>query len=560
MSSDGGRTTAARQPRDVVAGRYRIDGQLGRGGMGTVWRATDELLRRPVAVKELHLPDAGLNEVESGDQRERALREARGVARIRHPHVVVVHDVVEQDGRPWIVMELVDGRSLAEILRADGPLQPCEAARIGAAVAGALRAAHDLGIQHRDVKPANVLIERDTGRVVLTDFGIARVPGSATISETGSFVGSPEYTAPERMSGLPAGPESDLWSLGALLCAAVEGQSPFHRDSIGEIVHAVAIEEITPPAAVGVLLPVVRNLLDRDPARRMGAHEARTRLMAYADVRADPPPPGGTGGSSSAGRAGSVRGERSSAVESRAGSAGDPAGPERARPRRSFALGRRTGLNTVARRGSPGRGSVVWAVVLAAVAGAAVAVVAARGGGGTSVTSPQATSPPPTATSPATTHPAPLPPPTPAPPVGFTTVVDTAGFSLALPAGYTREVVPPRVFYWSPDRAIRFGERDQVPDPLGPDAVLRDQHLAGPATYKGYRDGVITDTVQHGHSAALWEFTYDGFPGGGGPRRMFDLCWNEGGRMYDMWLSAPVERVEEARHAFDVARRTFRPR
>src|SRR5882757_8751681 len=184
MASDGGRTTAGRVPRGVVAGRYRISGRLGRGGMGTVWRATDELLRRQVAVKELHLPDAGLSEVESGRQRERALREARSVARIRHPHVVVVHDVVEQDGRPWIVMELVDGRSLADVLTEDGPLEPREAARICGAVAGVLLDVDDHGIQHRDVKPANVLIEHASadggGRVVLTDFGIARVPGSVT--------------------------------------------------------------------------------------------------------------------------------------------------------------------------------------------------------------------------------------------------------------------------------------------------------------------------------------------------------------------------------------------
>ena len=252
MASDGGRPTTENVPAGTtVAERYRITGRLGRGGMGTVWRATDELLRRQVAVKELHLPEIGLSDADADRSRDRALREARSVARIRHPHVVVVHDVVEQDGRPWIVMELVDGRSLADVLREDGPLDAARGRRICAAVAGALRAAHEHGVQHRDVKPANVLIERATGRVVLTDFGIARVPGSATISETGAFVGSPEYTAPERMSGGGAGPESDLWSLGALLCAAVDGQSPFHRESIGEIVHAVAIDDITPPETVG---------------------------------------------------------------------------------------------------------------------------------------------------------------------------------------------------------------------------------------------------------------------------------------------------------------------
>lgn len=201
-------------------------------------------------------------------------------------------------------------------------------------------------------------------------------------------------------------------------------------------------------------------------------------------------------------------------------------------------------------------------VVLAVVAGAVGAFVVGRGGGGASTTPPAAKSP--TTARPTgapTTAPSATPKATaPALPPGFATVVDTVGFSLALPVGYERDVVPPRVFYWSPDHTFRLGERDQVPDPRGPYAALRDQQLAGPATYQGYRDGVMTDTVQHGQPAALWEFTYDGFADGGGPRRTFDLCWNEGGRMYDIWLSAPVERAEEARRVFDVARRTFRPR
>jgi eukaryotic-like serine/threonine-protein kinase len=548
MASDGGRPTAAHRPRDLVAGRYRITARLGRGGMGTVWRATDELLHRQVAVKELHLPDIGLSEAESGSQRERALREARSVARIRHPHVVVVHDVVEQDGRPWIVMELVDGRSLADVLREEGPLEPREAARICAAVAGALRAAHDHGIQHRDVKPANVLIEHagqaahgepgepgepgelgesgehggTGGRVVLTDFGIARVPGSATISETGSFVGSPEYTAPERMSGRGAGPESDLWSLGALLCAAVDGRSPFHRDSIGEIVHAVAIGDITPPPTVGPLLPVVSSLLDRDPARRMAAAEVQTVLMAYARTGVEPPTP------------------RLPTAELPAPRrAPDASAPATAGPRRT--------------RG-PVAAAVAGVTVLAVAAGAGAAFLVTRGQGTAAGADPSATATV-TATPPASATGRP-----PTAPRGFRTVVDQAGFTVALPVGYTREAQPPRVYYWSPDHTFRFGERDQFPDPRGPYEVMNDQHVAGPATYRGYRDGVLTTTTQHGHPAALWEFTSDGFAGGGGARHTFDLCWTEGGRMYDVWLSAPVERVEQARHTFGTVRDTFRPR
>ncbi|SHK62641.1 serine/threonine-protein kinase [Actinacidiphila paucisporea] len=512
MASDGGRGAAA--PRDVVAGRYRLTARVGRGGMGTVWAATDELLHRQVAVKELH--------PESGRQHDRALREARSVARIRHPHVVVVHDVVEQDGRPWIVMELVEGRSLADVLREDGPLAPREAARICAAVAGALLAAHAHGIQHRDVKPANVLIDRTSGRVVLTDFGIARIPGSATISETGAFVGSPEYTAPERMSGRPAGPESDLWSLGALLCAAVEGHSPFQRESIGEIVHAVAFADITPPATVGPLLPVVRALLERDPARRMAAADVQTVLVAYAETGVEPPTPDAP--------------TPELPVD-------EPPPRPRGRKRRVLAV-------------------LGAAILIAVVAGGTAALVVTRDSGA----HPAAAAPPPT-TAPSTHTPTPAPAvaattPAPALPAGFRTVTDKRGFSVALPAGYTRQEAAPRVYYWSPDRAFRFGERVQAPDPGGPYAVMHAQHveaLGAHGPYAGYRDGVITRTTQNGREAALWEFTYDGFADGSGARRTFDLCWTQDGRMYDMWVSGPVTQVESTRTTFDTARTTFTP-
>jgi serine/threonine protein kinase len=523
--------------------------------MGTVWRATDELLRRQVAVKELHLPDVGLTDVESDRQRDRALREARSVARIRHPHVVVVHDVVEEDGRPWIVMELVDGRSLADVLSQDGPLEPREAARICAAVAGALRAAHDHGIQHRDVKPANVLIEHASadggGRVVLTDFGIARVPGSVTISETGSFVGSPEYTSPERMSGHPAGPESDLWSLGALLCAAVDGQSPFHRESIGEIVHAVAIGDITPPAAAGPLLSVVRGLLDRDPARRMAAAQVQTVLMAYAETGIEPPTPELP---TPEVEPEAESAEVESAVPAKAEAEAIPEPRIRGRRRRTA-------------------GAIVAVTAIAVVAGATAAVLVTRGEGSGS----QATGSPTATTAGAvvgvspSVRPSPSTKPTPTPavtttipatpadayPIGFHRFSDANGFSVALPDDSVRDSEPPRTYYWAMGRAFRFGEREQDPDPRGPAAVMQDQHVAGPSVYKGYRDGVITDTEQHGQPAALWEFTYDGFGDGQGSRRTFDLCWTENGRMYDIWLSAPVARVEQERSAFDIARTTF---
>ncbi|MEV5548951.1 protein kinase [Streptomyces sp. NPDC052309] len=263
----------------VIAGRYRLQARLGRGGMGIVWQATDQLLGRQVAVKALPL-DESLSASEARRRRERTLREARAVAQLRHPHVIVVHDVVEDDERAYMVMELVDGGSLADRVNAHGPVDATEAARIGVALLGALSTAHAAGILHRDVKPSNVLVAED-GRVVLTDFGVAQVAGATTLTESGSFVGSPEYTAPERMSGAGTGPESDLWSLGVLLCAILSGSSPFHRDSLGGVLHAVVSEEIRPPAQAGPILPVVRGLLERDPGRRLGAAEAERMLRAF---------------------------------------------------------------------------------------------------------------------------------------------------------------------------------------------------------------------------------------------------------------------------------------
>jgi serine/threonine protein kinase len=277
----------------VIAGRYRLEARLGRGGMGVVWRATDQLLGRGVAVKELPF-DETLSAAEARRQRDRTLREARAVAQLSHPHIIVVHDVVEDDERPYIVMELIEGGSLADRLATEGPVDAGEAARIGIALLGALRAAHAAGVLHRDLKPDNVLLEAGTDRVVLTDFGIAQVAGAPTLTENGSFVGSPEYTAPERMSGVRTGPESDLWSLGALLCAALSGESPFHRDSLGGVLHAVVVGDIRPPAQAGPLLPVVQGLLERDPDRRLDADRAERMLWAFRETGSTPqaPPPG----------------------------------------------------------------------------------------------------------------------------------------------------------------------------------------------------------------------------------------------------------------------------
>ncbi|MGX1313966.1 serine/threonine protein kinase [Streptomyces calvus] len=278
---------AARHNARVIAGRYRLEARLGRGGMGVVWRATDQLLGRGVAVKELPV-DETLSAAEARRQRDRTLREARALAQLSHPHIIVVHDVVEDDERPYIVLELIEGPSLADRIAEQGPVDAAEAARIGIDLLGALRAAHASGVLHRDLKPANVLLEDGTDRVVLTDFGIAQVSGSTTLTETGSFVGSPEYTAPERMSGARTGPESDLWSLGALLCTALSGESPFRRDSLGGVLHAVVVDEIRPPAQAEPILPVVRGLLERDPDRRLDADRAERMLRAFRETGRTP--------------------------------------------------------------------------------------------------------------------------------------------------------------------------------------------------------------------------------------------------------------------------------
>ncbi|MFE7120776.1 serine/threonine-protein kinase, partial [Streptomyces sp. NPDC057654] len=213
----------------VLAGRYRLLGELGRGGMGVVWRARDEVLDREVAVKEVRAP-SGLLDREVRQLYARLEREGRAAGAVSHPNVVTVHDVVSEAGRPWIVMELIRGLSLAEVLEAEHTLSPARAARIGVEVLAALRAAHLAGVLHRDVKPGNVLLAND-GRVVLTDFGIAMVEGSTALTMTGELVGSPEYLAPERVLGRQPGPASDLWSLGVTLYAAVEGGSPFRRET-----------------------------------------------------------------------------------------------------------------------------------------------------------------------------------------------------------------------------------------------------------------------------------------------------------------------------------------
>ncbi|MFI7133276.1 serine/threonine-protein kinase [Nonomuraea sp. NPDC050153] len=265
----------------LLSGRYRLLAQLGQGGMGTVWRATDELLRQEVAVKEVRLP-SDLDEESRAELAERTLREARAAATLRsHPSIVTVHDVVVDDGRPWIIMELVRGRSLDRVVRDDGPMPPHRVAEIGLRMLDALAAAHASGILHRDVKPANVLLT-DDGQVLLTDFGIATIAGDTGLTQTGMLTGSPGYIAPERLRGEADGPLADLWSLGATLFTAVEGGPPFPRPNEAAVLAAVLMQEPAPFRLAGPLAPVLAAILEKDPVRRCSPGEVADWLRAIS--------------------------------------------------------------------------------------------------------------------------------------------------------------------------------------------------------------------------------------------------------------------------------------
>ncbi|MFI0784794.1 serine/threonine-protein kinase [Streptomyces lydicus] len=585
----------------LIGGRYRLGIRLGRGGTGTVWRATDELLDRQVAVKELHL-DEEAAAPEARVQRERAMREARTVAGIKHPHVIVVHDVVEQDGRPWIVMELVEGSSLADRLHSGGPVAPREAARIGVALLGALRAAHTRGVLHRDLKPANVLLESGTGRVVLTDFGIAQVPGATTLTDAGGFVGSPEYTAPERMAGRATGPEADLWSLGVLLCAALHGESPFHRDSLAGVLHAVVYDTIELPEAARPLRAVVGGLLERDPERRLDIagterllsgclHSGRAPERAPGGHR--PPDPGWSAGPAAAvagasGPAGPVLGPAAHAP-SHGGPGGGPAGghppagdlllpgappapgPAPAGP--GFHPPAAPGTPVPAAHPRTGRTRTALLVALGVV------VIAGAGAGGTALLmhqdgttddggrtgrpghSQQAADATPSR-KPGGPHrtvaAGPAPAPTATTPAGYRVVRDKVGFALAVPDGFTRSYEHDRVYYYSQGKRFRIGVQLQQQVPQGPLGAMRTADAKGPATYRGYRQGQVTETTHNGLTAGLWEFVWNGSAQDGGSRYTYDLSWDEGGRMIDVWISSPLGSRTEAKRHFDTAVDAFR--
>ncbi|WP_345434425.1 serine/threonine-protein kinase [Actinoallomurus vinaceus] len=270
----------------LLSGRYRLREEIGRGGMGTVWWAYDETEEREVAVKEVHLPPS-LRPRERINLIKRTNREAMSAGRLDHPNLIAMYDVVVEDDRPWLVMEYVPARSLEDVFVDDGPISPVRVAEIGRQLLDALRAAHEAGIVHRDVKPSNVLLET-SGRVVLTDFGIATYDGATTLTQSGTFMGSPAYVAPEVARGERASPASDLWSLGATLYAAVEGRPPYDFDTAMATLSALVTAEPDPPVRAGPLTPLLEGLLQKDPARRLTPERAAALLAA---TTAPPLPP-----------------------------------------------------------------------------------------------------------------------------------------------------------------------------------------------------------------------------------------------------------------------------
>ncbi|WP_405165144.1 protein kinase [Nocardia sp. NBC_01499] len=268
----------------LIAGRYRLTDPIGTGAMGVVWRGTDVRLRRTVAVKQLIL-GPGLSRTAALEAKLRAMREGRIAARLHHPHAITVFDVAEEDGQPWLVMEYMDAPSLAAKLSGKRTLAPVEVARIGAQAAGALAAAHDAGIMHRDVKPANLLVG-DDGTVKITDFGISRAVGDVTVTATGFLAGTPAYLAPEVARGENPEPASDVFALGSTLYAAVEGLPPFGEgDNPLAVLHAVARGQVPVPKDAGALGPVLMRLLAPTIDARPTMREAQKALEDVAEGR-----------------------------------------------------------------------------------------------------------------------------------------------------------------------------------------------------------------------------------------------------------------------------------
>jgi serine/threonine protein kinase len=524
----------------LLGERYRVAESLGSGGMGAVWRAHDELLGRDVAVKELVFPP-GLGGHEKEVMRGRMMREARTAARLSHPGVVRVFDVVEAKERPWIVMELVpSARSLSEILKEEGTIAPARAARIGLEVLAGLSAAHAAGVLHRDVKPGNILIAPD-GRAVLGDFGIAVAEGEPTLTRVGVLIGSPAYLSPEQAHGRPLTPGSDLWSLGATLYTAVEGRTPFHRENVMATLTAIITEPPDPPTLAGPLWPVIEGMLRKDPADRLDAialAQALTEMPAQdeADAALSRPSP--------------VSCSRAGHPEKRSGDGRPaPAGPR-------------------ARRG---RMVAVLSIVLLIGAAGVVALVLNRSshragltgtGKSTGQSTPSAKPPstPSTRSSASVASPRQSPSPTPggsALPADFRRYQDDSGFSIGVPRGWKVSHDGGYVYVRDPGSS-RYLLIDQTTHPKSdPLADWRQQDAYRRGSDNGYSRIRLEPVTGYFEKAADLEFLHSS--GGGKVHVLNRNILVNGHQAYALYWSTPASQWSGSQRYFEVFAASFRP-
>ncbi|HEX6498373.1 MAG TPA: protein kinase [Micromonosporaceae bacterium] len=588
----------------LVAGRYRLVRPLGEGGMGRVWLARDEVLHRDVAIKEV-VPPSGLTEAEREQLSARSLREARAVARLSHPNVVRIYDVVRKDQWPLIVMEYVPSRSLDQVIREDGPMPPADAARIGLGILAALREAHRAGVLHRDVKPGNVLLG-ENGRVVLTDFGLATLEGEANVTRSGLILGSPAYIAPERARDGTSGPESDLWSLGATIYAAVEGHSPYSRTSAIATLAALATEEPEPPTHAGPLRPVLKGLLRKDPAARIGLDEAEqllrraldgrtrrawrlpglTRAAAPVEVAANPPvrpePPTSVEPQGKADvPAEPAHGSTPTPAAPPGGDAAVPVAPAAANASAPTDAHRDeepspvpVGATTVLPEGAPAPGGgsrrrtgvILGAAAVALAVLAAVIVLANHGGPGGSATgahTPQPShggvaSPSGAPSSPAPSAQTPSPA-TPTLPAGWHFYHDRTGFTVAVPNDWWVERRGTIVYFHDPNsgRLLGIDQTDHPkPDPVA-DWTRQEQSRVSGGDFPDYQRIAIR-SVDYAEKAADWEFVYTNRDGVRTHVINRGAVFNDH-LAYGIWWSTPDSQWDDNLDNFRLVTSTFQP-
>jgi len=569
--------------------------------MGVVWAAMDELLGREVAVKEV-IPPPGLTAEQAELTRTRSMREARAAARIKSRSAVNVYDVVEEDGRPWIVMELLDARPLSELINTDGPLPPARVAEIGSQLLDALSAAHATGVLHRDVKPSNVMIESG-GRVVLTDFGIAALDGDPALTTTGMLIGSPAYIAPERAHGEPASAASDLWSLGCTMFAALEGRPPFDRGGSMATLSAVISEEPLPAPSAGPLAPVLEGLLRKDPRQRLTAEDtgralrasmtAPTAAMRQQTRPVRPPMTGGTTGvlpvlpvAAPVSADGPPAQHPVPVPAPSATRVSAPGDPRAAAPVRPPSRPRRGGSRAVL--------AALVAAVLALVAIVVAGVLLRDGGGdgdqtagpdGQTSAEPSGSDPASTAdpvgseptTDPAASEPTTDPAESSAEPTdnqptdnqptdsegsdlpdGFDLYTDETGFALAVPTDWAVTKEGPRTDFTEPGTG-RFLRVDQTEDPQ-PDPVAdwENQEASVSQRLPGYELITIEPADYRGYDAADWEFTW--VPDGGAPLHVLNRNLITGpDQAYALYWNTPEDQWQESLATFETFAETFQP-